>query len=341
MPGTATATDTTVTATSLRAMREGPGTASTEAAPGPSAVHTWAPLITLWIVWGTTYLGTSAMVQTMPPLVAAGSRYLLGGLLLAAIMVVLRGLRVLAISRRQLMNTLFLGLGLITIWASLVALSLQHIPGGIAALIGATVPLWVVLLRVISGQRINWRTSLGVGLGILGVAAMLLPGGIEPVSDESPATIAFWSLVVLIASITYAYFSWRTKSLDLPRNTLTTTVYQLLWGGIAIIIVGLAIGESPFSGPYSPTSWAGFGWLVFASIVGYGVYVYLLQNVPLSLVSTFAFVNPVVAVFLGWLLLGESLTRSVVIGLVVIVSGTALVVVGESRKRDQVTVPEP
>ena len=315
-------------------MREGPDSTTVES--GPSVVYTWAPLITLWIVWGTTYLGTSAMVQTMPPLVAAGSRYLLGGVLLAAIMVVLRGLRVLAITGRQLVNTLFLGMGLIAIWASLVALSLQHIPGGIAALIGATVPLWVVLLRVRSGQRINWRTSLGVGLGILGVAAMLLPGGIEPVAGESPAVIAFWCLAVLVASITYAYFSWRTKSLDLPRNSLTTTVYQLLWGGMAIIVVGLAIGEGPLSGPYSPTSWAGFGWLVFASIVGYGVYVYLLQNVPLSLVSTFAFVNPVVAVVLGWLLLGEPFTRSVVI-----VSGTALVVVGESRTRGQVTLPEP
>ena len=322
-------------------MRQGPGTASTEAAPGPSAVHTWGPLITLWIVWGTTYLGTSAMVQTMPPLVAAGSRYLLGGVILAAIMVILRGPRVLSITGRQLANTLFLGLGLITIWASLVALALQHIPGGVAALIGATVPLWVVLLRALSGQRVSGRTWFGVVLGIVGVAAMLLPGGIEAVADESPAKIVFWSLIVLVASMTYSYFSWRTRFLDLPHNSLTTTFYQLLWGGTAIIVVGLLLGEGWLTGPYSLTSWAGFGWLVFASIVGYGVYVYLLQNVPLSLVSTFAFVNPVVAVLLGWLLLGEDFTRSVVIGLLVIVSGTALVVLGESRPRGPAPASEP
>ncbi|MGI9196336.1 MAG: EamA family transporter [Candidatus Nanopelagicales bacterium] len=313
-------------------MREGPGTASTEAAPGPSAVRTWGPLVTLWIVWGTTFLGTSAMVQTMPPLLAAGARYAIGGVLLAGVLVVVKGPRVLAITRRQLGTTAFAGVGIIGIWASLVALALQHIPGGVAALIGATVPLWVVLLRVISGDRVGWRTALGVAVGMVGVAAMLLPGGIAPLAAESPATVAFWAAMMVVASMTYACFSWRSRSLDLPSNSLVTTVYQLLWGGLAIILVGLVVREEPVLTGYSGVSWAGFWWLVVASIIGYGAYTFLLQNVPLSLVSTFAFVNPVVAVLLGWLLLGEPFTRSVVIGLLVVVTGTALVVVGEERR---------
>ena len=320
-------------------MREGPGTA-VDAAPGPSPVRTWGPLITLWIVWGTTFLGTSAMVQTMPPLLAAGARYAVGGVLLAALLALVQGPRVLKITRRQLGTTAFAGIGIIGIWAALVALALQHIPGGVAALIGATVPLWIVLLRLATGDRVGWRTSLGVAIGILGVAAMLLPGGIAPVSDESPGIVAFWAAMMVVASMTYAFFSWRSRTLDLPRNTLVTTVYQLLWGGAAIIVVGLLVGEAPALQGYSVVSWAGFWWLVFASIVGYGAYTYLLQNVPLSLVSTFAFVNPVVAVFLGWLLLAEPFSRSVIIGLLVVVTGTALVVMGESRARGQVPEPE-
>lgn len=320
---------------------------STEVDTGPSPVRTWAPLITLWIVWGTTFLGTSAMVQTMPPLLAAGARYAFGAVLLAAILVIVRGSRVLAITRRQIGTTAFAGIGIIGIWAALVALALTHIPGGVAALIGATVPLWMILLRVASGDRVGWRTWLGVAIGILGVGAMLLPGGIAPLSGESTGVVAFWSAMMVVASITYAYFSWRSRTLDLPRNTLVTTVYQLLWGGLAVMIAGLLAGEAsvgsigPAFASVSAVSWAGFWWLVVASVIGYGAYTYLLRNVPLSLVSTFAFVNPVVAVCLGWLLLGEPFSRSVIIGLVVVVTGTALVVVGESRARGQVPTPEP
>lgn len=324
-------------------MREGPG--STEVDPGPSPARTWPPLITLWIVWGTTFLGTSAMVQTMPPLLAAGARYALGAVLLAGILMIVRGPRVLAITRRQVGTTVYAGIGIIGIWAALVALALQHIPGGVAALIGATVPLWVVLLRVVSGDRVGWLTSLGVAVGILGVAAMLLPGGIAPLADEGPGVVALWAGALVVASMTYAYFSWRSRTLDLPSDTLVTTVYQLLWGGLAVMIAGLAAGESPIgfgAGPQgdltgiSAVSWAGFWWLVVASVIGYAAYTYLLRHVPLSLVSTFAFVNPVVAVVLGWLLLSEPFSRSVIIGLVVVVTGTALVVMGESRGRDPV-----
>ncbi|MFM9049550.1 MAG: EamA family transporter [Actinomycetota bacterium] len=321
-------------------MREGPGTAIT-AAPGPSAVRTWGPLVTLWIVWGTTFLGTSAMVQTMPPLLAAGARYLVGGLLLAAVLVILRGPRVLAITRRQIGTTAFAGIGIIGIWAALVALALQHVPGGVAALIGATVPLWMILLRMASGDRVGWRTSLGVAIGIIGVAAMLLPGGIAPLGDETPGVVALWSGAMVVASMTYAFFSWRSRTLDLPSNTLVTTVYQLLWGGLAVMVAGLVAGEAPVPTGYSGVSWAGFWWLVVASVIGYACYTYLLQHVPLSLVSTFAFVNPIVAVLLGWLLLAEPFSRSVVIGLLVVVTGTALVVLGEARGHRQVATPEP
>lgn len=311
-------------------MHEGPG-AAIAAAPGPSAVRIWGPLITLWIVWGTTFLGTSAMVQTMPPLLAAGVRYLLGGLLLAVLMALFRGPRVLRVSRGEFGAAAFAGIGIIGIWGAIVAFALQHIPGGVAALIGATVPLWIVLLRVVAGQRVGWLTWVGVAVGIVGVAAMLLPGGVAPLAGTSTAQATFWSAAMVVASLTYAYFSWRSRTLDLPANTLTSTVYQLVCAGLVIALAGLLTGEHVDSGPYSATSWSGLAWLVIASLIGYGAYTFLIQNAPMSLVSTFAFVNPVVAVILGWLLLGEPFSRSVLIGLVVVVGGTTLVVLGEDR----------
>jgi len=254
---------------------------------------------------------------------------------------ILRGPRVLVISRRQIATTALAGTGIIGIWAALVALALQHIPGGVAALIGATVPLWMILLRVALGDRVGWRTSLGVAIGIIGVAAMLLPGGIAPLGEETPGVVALWSGAMVVASMTYAFFSWRSRTLDLPSNTLVTTVYQLMWGGLAVMVVGLVAGEAPVPTEYSDVSWAGFWWLVVASVIGYACYTYLLQHVPLSLVSTFAFVNPIVAVLLGWSLLAEPFSRSVVIGLLVVVTGTALVVLGEARGYRQVATPEP
>lgn len=294
-------------------------------------LDTWGPLITLWIVWGTTYMGTSAMVQTMPPLVGSGARYLGAAAVLATLLVIFRGPGILQISRRQLANTVVGGIGIIGIWAALVALALEHIPSGIAALLGATVPAWVILLRLGSGDRVNLLTWTGVAIAILGAGAMVLPGGTEPIAGDSAGTVALWSIVVLIASFTYALFSWRSRGVDLPNKALVSAMFQLLWGGLAVVLVGFLAGERVSIDDYSTVSWAGFGWLILASIVGYGSYTYLLQHAPLSLVSTFAFVNPVVAVLLGWLLLGEPFTRSIIVGLVVVVTGTALVVRGESR----------
>jgi len=300
--------------------------------PRPSGVTLWGPLLTLWVVWGTTYIGTAAMVQSIPPLLGAGSRYLVGALPLAVIVCVARGPRAFRLTRRQVASTFVMGIGIIGIWGAIVPLSLQHIPGGIAALVAASVPVWVVLLRALARERIGGRTIMGIVLGIGGVAAMMLPGGIAPVGGTTPEGVLFWSLAMVAASVSWAFFSWRSSSLDLPQDTGVLTVYQLVWCGLAIMLVGLLAGERVDVAAYSASSMGGWLWLVLASAIGYASYTFLIARAPLSLVSTFAFVNPAVAVFLGWLLLGEPLSRSVVIGLVVVLAGTALVVLGESSR---------
>ena len=312
-------------------MSVGPGSAQ-RADPGPTGVTLWAPLLTLWVVWGTTYIGTSAMVQSIPPLLGAGSRYLVGALPLVVIVLATRGPRSFRLTARQLVATLIMGLGIIGIWGAIVPLSLQHIPGGIAALIAASVPVWVVLLRAFAHEHVGARTVAGIVLGIGGVAAMMLPGGIAPIAGTSPEGVLLWSLAMVGASISWAFFSWRSTTLDLPKDTGVLTVYQLVWCGLGIMIVGLVLGERADAATFTSSSMAGWTWLVVASSIGYASYTFLIARAPLPLVSTFAFVNPAVAVFLGWLLLGEPLSRSVVIGLVVVLAGTALVVLGESSR---------
>lgn len=300
--------------------------------PGLSRAALWAPLLTLWVVWGTTYIGTSAMVQSIPPLLGAGSRYLVGALPLAVIVLATRGPRSFRLTGRQLFATLVMGLGIIGIWGAIVPLSLQHIPGGIAALIAASVPVWVVLLRALSRERVGTWTVVGIVLGIGGVAAMMLPGGIAPIAGTSPQGVLLWSLAMVAASVSWAFFSWRSSALDLPKDTGVLTVYQLVWCGLGIMIAGLVAGERLDTSTYTSSSLWGWTWLVLASAIGYASYTFLITRASLPLVSTFAFVNPAVAVFLGWLLLDEPLSRSVIVGLVVVLAGTALVVLGESSR---------
>lgn len=311
---------------------EGPGRTLQASLPGPSGVALWAPLLTLWVVWGTTYIGTSAMVQSIPPLLGAGSRYLVGALPLAAIVLATRGPRSFRLTGRQLVATLVMGLGIIGIWGAIVPLSLQHIPGGIAALIAASVPVWVVLLRTLGREPVGTRTVAGIVLGIGGVAAMMLPGGIAPIAGTSAQEVLLWSLAMVGASISWAFFSWRSTMLDLPTDTGVLTVYQLVWCGLGIMLVGLVAGERADWAAYTSASTAGWVWLVLASAIGYASYTFLIARAPLPLVSTFAFVNPAVAVFFGWLILGEPLSRSVIVGLLVVLGGTALVVTGESSR---------
>jgi drug/metabolite transporter (DMT)-like permease len=317
-------------------MSTGPGAAQS-AAPGPSLAPSrvvgpalWGPLLTLWIVWGTTYVGTAAMVQSIPPLLGAGSRYFVGAIPLAIIVVLARGPRAFRLTRPQLVSSMAMGLGIIGIWGAIVPLSLQHIPGGIAALIAASVPVWVVLLRALAREPVTGRTVAGILLGIGGVAAMMLPGGIAPLAGTDAGGVLLWSLAMVMASISWAFFSWRSRSLDLPSDTGVLTVYQLLWCGLGITVVGLIVGERADVSAYTASSMSGWVWLVVASAIGYASYTWLITRAPLPLVSTFAFVNPAVAVFVGWYLLGEPLSRSVVIGLVVVLGGTTLVVLGDA-----------
>lgn len=289
-------------------------------------------LIPLWLLWGATYLGIALLLQSMPVLMGNGSRFLTAGLILAAILVVVRGPGVLRLNRRQFRAVVIMGVMILSVGIGMVSLAERYVPSGIAALIVSVTPLWMVLLRVRAGERPSRLTIAGVAVGLVGLALMLLPGGTTPVSG-SDLDVVLWSLGIVLGSMSWAFFSWRSTAYELPSNPLTTTVYELITAGVFLTVVGFLVGERWDLASVTTTSWLGWFYLVFASLVAYASYVWLLGNAPISLTATYAYVNPVVAVLLGALIISEPVTHDVAIGLTIVVGGVALVVTGERRRR--------
>jgi len=284
----------------------------------------WSALWVVYIVWGSTYLAIALMVETMPPLLAAGSRFTAVGLILLPILAWRRGAGVWRPSREELLAAGFVGL-LLPGANAVISVAEQTVPSGLAALLIASVPLWVILLRRLSGERISRRSLVAVLVGFAGVALLLKP--------EGEATI-LGLLACIGGALMWATGSFASPRISLPRDPLVSTAWQSLLGGIVIVAVGFIAGEG---GDVHPGEWSGrsiFGLIyliTFGSLLAFTSYAWLLQNAPISKVSTYAYVNPVVAIALGWLILSESITPMTLLGAGIIVASVALVVRAESR----------
>jgi len=312
--------------------------------PAPLTVRSgpllWFNLIIVWIVWGSTYVGILFATETIPPYVAMGSRFLVAFIIMALITGVFRGWSALRVTRRQFASASFMGVALLGVGLGTVGLAQDYVPTGVMALIIASAALTIVVWRVITGDRPARLTLVGVVVGLMGVGWMLLPGGTRPVSGTD-GDVVFWSLLILIASIVWATTSFFSARLPKPADSFALTTYELLSGGIALTVVGLIIGERIDLSAISGRSWAGWIFLVTAgSVLAFTSFTWLINNAPISLASTYAYVNPAVAVFLGLFLYSEVLTSDVVIGLTVVLGGVILVVSGESR-RSRSTQPVP
>lgn len=287
----------------------------------------WAALVVVYIVWGSTYLAIAVVVKTMPPLLSAGTRFIVAAAAMAAVIAALRGWRRLAISRRELVGAAMVGLALLLGGNGLVMLAEQTIPSGLAALIIAVVPLWVVLLRVVHSERVRRGTLLGVLIGLAGVTLLLSRG----LTSE----VDLLGMVMVVGSgISWAMGSFYSRRVALPADPFVSSAVQMACGGIALGLAGLAAGELPRLriADFAPESVAALAYLiVFGSIVAFSAYTWLLQNAPVSKVATYAYVNPVVAIFLGWLILAEPLTPAMLLGGAMIVLAVALVIRTESR----------
>lgn len=310
-------------------------TSTTSPSPTPlrrsTGLAIWGPLVALWILWGSTYLGISVVGENgMPPMMSNGLRFVIATVLLGAILAIVRGPRTLLITRQQLRSVAIMGVALLGVGIGTLSLAERVIPSGIAALLVAVMPLYVVLLRLRAGDRPARLTLIGVAVGFGGLALMLVPGGTTPVSGGD-GDVVWWSLAVMCSSFSWAYFSWRSARYTFPSNPLVTTTYEMGIAGAALIGVAALRGERLHFDHATTSYWLAIAFLVTASIAGYTAYTWLLGNAPLSLTATYAYVNPVVAVILGALLIGEAITRDVLLGLTIVVGGVVLVVTGERR----------
>jgi drug/metabolite transporter (DMT)-like permease len=288
----------------------------------------WSALGTVYVVWGSTYLFIRLMVRTIPPLLGAGVRFVVAGALVCGFVALRRGFGALRFTRRQFASAALIGALLPAGGNGIVTLAERQVPSGVAALIIASVPLWVGIYRLIDGQRLRRGTLVGLVLGFCGVTLLLLPGG-----RPSGAHLA-GVLLCMVAAASWALGTFMSPRLQLPADPFATTGVEMLFGGVILVVAGLAAGEAPeFDiGSFSAESLGGLVYLIFiGSIPAYFAYIWVLNHAPVSKVATYAYVNPVIAVFLGWLVLSEQVTTTVLVGAAVIVASVATIVRNESR----------
>ena len=294
---------------------------------GASTIAIWSALAAVYVIWGSTYLAIAIAVQTLPPLLSAGVRFCVAGLVLLAFVAVRRGLKV---RREQVIGAAIVGLLLLVGGNGFVVLAERTVPSGLTALIIASVPLWIVIFRRIAGDRISASTFIGVAVGFAGVAFLVVPRG------ASGAVDPFGLGLLLIATLSWALGTFLAPRLRMPNDSLLSTGIQQLAGGLVLVVASAVIGEF---GHLQPETWSANSLLamaylvVFGSLVAFTAYSWLLQHAPVSLVSTYAYVNPVVAVVLGALILAEPITPSILVGAAIIVTAVAFIVSRESARQ--------
>lgn len=297
--------------------------------PSPPSWQVWTALWIVYVVWGSTYLAIAYVVESLPPALSAAARFAVAAVALAAWVAVRRGPAALRVTGRQLRGAALVGLLLLLGGNGLVVFAQDaDLPSGLAALLVAAVPLWIVLLRLTVRDRPTPTTLFGVALGFAGVAVLLLPGA-------RPQGVAVGAAaMVVLASLLWSLGSFTASRLDLPGDRLTTTALQMAAGAAGLGVVGLLRGERLVLDQVTTASWLALGYLVvFGSLVAFTAYSWVLGAAPVSKVSTYAYVNPVVAVALGGLLRDEQLTAPTVVGGAVTVLAVAVVVREEGRRR--------
>jgi drug/metabolite transporter (DMT)-like permease len=305
-----------------------PQAAGSLAEPAAPAWLLWTCLWIIYIVWGSTYLAIRIMVETVPPLLGAGFRFVLAGGLMLAFLTIRRGWAAVRPTNRQLVGCLIIGM-LLPGANAVVTVAEVDVPSGLAALLIACIPLIVIILRRISGEEITRISAIGVAVGFVGVAILLLPG-------ERPDGASLIGMLALVgAAVMWAFGSFFSPRTDLPGDPFISTGWQMLLGGGVISLCGLLAGEASdiHAEEWSARSIAGFAYLVLiGSLIAYSAYVWLLQNAPVSKVATYAYVNPVIAIFLGWIVLSETITATTLVGAAIIVASVAAVVRVESTR---------
>lgn len=296
-----------------------------------------AAFITVCLVWGTTYLAIRIAVQAIPPMLLTSMDFLIAGAILTCIAVA-RGERI-PRDRRTIANLVFVGFLMVCVANLAIIWGEQWVPSGFAALFVATAPFWMALLELLrpNGERHTARSVIGMMIGFAGVAMLVTP---KAAGGSYNVHFVIGALVMQVGSVAWQLGSLRSKHQLQHVALLSSASLQMLFGGILVGIAGIATGELARV-HFTTRAVAALAYQsVFGSVVGYSAYLYALAHMPTSKVSLYAYVNPVVAVVLGGLILGEPLTWLSITAMIVILGGVAVVQSAKIRGKGN-RVPEP
>ena len=290
----------------------------------------WIALIAVYLIWGSTYLAIRYVVETIPPFIGMGMRFISAGIVLY-IWRISKGDSV--PTRRQWRDAGIIGLLLLVGGNGLVSWAEQFVPSGIAALLISTMPIWMVIIESFrrGGEKPSKKAIFGLILGFSGVALMIGPGEL---SSEIAELHPLGLIALPIAALLWSLGSVYSKSADLPSSSLMTTSAEMLVGSAGLFLVGTLRGEwSIFDfDAVTNASWAGLLYLaIVGSLGGFVAYAYLLKNAPISLVSTYAYVNPVIAILLGAWIAQESLNGRTIFAALVILGAVILITTRSTR----------
>ena len=293
-----------------------------------STASTFSVMVSLGIiyfVWASTYVGTAFVVEEIDPYTGTGFRFMTAGILISLFVIITKGPRALKINKKQVINAMFIGFILIGLASPLLGVSAQHISSGLIALLVAMTPIFIAILRFIFGDIPSLKTIIGIVVGFGGVIIVL----VIPTVENN-----LFIIICLISNVVWAIGSFWSQRIELPESPLTTAAIQTFFGGICAILIGIFRGEdtSTFFNASESETWIAFLYISVMGAIAYSAYAFLLVNTPISLVATHAFVNPIIALFLGNLLRNEKISTSIIVSGIVIVFGIALVIWGEKKK---------
>ncbi len=287
-------------------------------------IKIWIALLLVYIVWGATYLGIRFAVETIPPFLMAGTRFLLAG----AVLVLWRHFAGdPAPSRKQCFNAVVVGLLLLFGGNGLLSLAETNVSSGLAALLIASAPLWMTTIEAVlpGGTRPNWLGILGLVIGFGGIILLVAPS----LFGTGRAGSHPWGIMTLLAgALFWSLGSIYSRHAELPPSSLLSTGVEMLAGGVGLYLAGTLTGEwhQLVLARVTERSWLGLIYLIlFGSMVGFTAYAWLLRNAPVALVATYAYVNPLVAILLGSLFARELLTGRILLAASVIVGSVVLI----------------
>jgi drug/metabolite transporter (DMT)-like permease len=302
--------------------------------PAPrSRALPWVALGVVYVLWGSTYLANRYVIVSMPPLLASGLRFATGGLLLGVLVLVIAGPRAFAMTRAQFGTAALSGL-LLPAWGNgLVVLAQSQVASGLTALLIASVPLYIAVLRALTGDRPRTATVVGVLVGAAGLALLVLVG---PAGGSGGVSGSAWwgPPLVLLAGLGWATGTFASTRMPVPANPFALATAQQLVGGAILVVASTAVGERLNVDAVAPVSW--WAWAYMALLVSLGAfsaYAYALANLPVSTVATYAYVNPVIAVLLGVLVAGERFSMVQLVGGAVVLLAVVLVIAAERPRR--------